>query len=212
VILELKGELPVEALREILINIVSNLIWVVIVFTVIFWRDKKKKEQIALCMEAYLTFLFKSTNGLSHSVYPYIYLIESKVIEGTILATLLQHIYKQTASIAEQTQSMLAMVESRKLQEKILQIYYRVSMFQTHLAESQLATNLVVGNPTELVEPPRQQEEISIFRTFDKDMDRMTQEIYDLFPVVIRQKVPSEIVKLLNQKSPLEMEYEKKHA
>lgn len=196
-----------ETLLEILVNILSNLIWVALVFVILYVRDRKKKQQIALCLEAYLAFLLRSSGAVRSSVYPYVYLIESKVTQGTILATLIEHIYQVTATITVQTQNILSMVDSPTLQEKILKLYHKVSIIMAHVSESRVAVNIIVGNPLDLVEPPRQQQEMECFCRFAREFDVSVAEIYQAFPEPIRNRIPKEIFDIKAQQTPLEERY-----
>lgn len=198
-----------EVLRDIGVSTLSNFIWVALVFGVLYVRDRKKKEQIANCQVAYITYLIKSTALVRYTVYPYIYLVELKTMQGSILQTILASLYNLTAGLLKQIQEGLTIVESRKLQEKILELYRKVVMFHTHVAESQAQADVIVGNVVELLEPPRQQEEMRVCSQFARDFPRLVREIYEIFPESVRAGVSQEILASLDQKTPLQEQYEK---
>jgi hypothetical protein len=198
-----------EFLRDISVNLLANMLWVGLVFVVLFIRDRRKKRQIGFCLEAYLTFLFRSIGAMRNAIYPYVYMVENKIIQGTILTTLLDHIYHLTSTVAVQTQNILPMVESRNLQEKILRLYYKLSTFQTHVSDSQVATNIIVGNITELVEAPRGEEEMRLSVRFCKDFETVVNEIAQNIPEEIRQRIPQEILQALKQQAPFQERYQK---
>lgn len=196
-----------EYLKDISANLLANMIWVVLVFAVLFVRDRRKKQQVSFCLEAYQTFLFRTIGTLRNALYPYVYMIENKIIQGTILATLIDHIYHLTTNISTQTQNILPLVESRELQEKILKLYYRVSTFQSHISETQVAANVIVGNITELVEPPRAEQEMRMAVAFCKEFEKTVEEIYRAFPNEIKQRIPHEILQSGQQQAPFQDRY-----
>lgn len=198
-----------EILKDIVVSLASNLVWVVLVFAVLYVRDRKKKEQIDRCLEAYLIFLIKNGGLLRYTIYPYIYLVDLKTIQGNMLGIVLQHISQLCTTILEQTQEIMVFLESPKLQEKVLALYHKVIIFHTHVAESESLTNIIVGNPTDLVEPPRQQEEINRFREFVLNYDKDVKELLGLFPAAMQARIPKEILQIMEQKTPLQEHYEK---
>lgn len=198
-----------ELLRDIFVNTISNLLWVALVFIVLYIRDRKKKEQIDRCLGAYLIYLLKSTAAVRNTIYPYVHLIHGKVIQGTILPTLLKSVYDLSTNILKQTQEGMLLIESRHVQEKILQLYRKVITFQSHVSESQVQVDIIVGNPMDLIESPRQEQEIEIYVNFAREFQAMIREIYQIFPANIRANITDDILQTLDEKTPLQEQYEK---
>lgn len=193
-----------DILKQICIETLSNLVWVILVFVVLYIRDRAKKQQIARCQDAYLLYLLKSTAVVRNNIYPYIYLIKIGTHQGNIVPTLLSSIYELTANLLQQTQEVLGLIESAKLQQKILQLYQKIILFQANVSQSQVDANVIVGNPVELVEPPRQQQEIKIYQSFVGEFHSLVKEIYHAFPDARRENIPKDIEQLLDQKTPLQ--------
>ena len=193
-----------EILKQIGLDLLSNVIWVILIFIIFYFWDKKKKEQMARCLEAYLIYMVKSTAMVRNTVYPYVHLIKVGASEGTILSELLKDTHQVIVHLLTQTQEALKFSESRAFQEKILKVYHRIILFQAHISESKVKANIIVGNPTELTESPHKEKEMETFRAFAQDFQKMVRELYDSSPTATQQAVPAEILELLDQKSPLE--------
>ena len=193
-----------DTLREIGTGMLSNVIWVVAAFALIFVRDRRKRLQIDRCLRAYLLYLLRSTALVRNSVYPYMYLVRLRSTEGTILPTLLESLQDLAGRILSQTQQMLVLVPNGRVQESILGLYEEVIQFQTMVSESRIAAHVIVGNPVELVEPPRGGQEIESYRRFAVAYVAAVRSILDAAPAAVRAALPAGALTVLDQRTPLE--------
>lgn len=193
-----------EMLREIVNGMLSNLVWVVAVGVAILVRDRRKKLQIDRCLQAYLLYLARSTALVRNSVYPYMYLVKLRSTEGTILSTLLDSLQDLAGRLLSQTQQMLVLVQGGAVQEGILALYQDVIHFQTLVSESRIAAHVIVGNPVELVEPPRGDREIEAYGRFAKAYVESVRRILQAAPASIQAGLPSAALATVDETSPLE--------
>lgn len=195
-------------LRDLAVETVSNLIWVGLVFAVLALRDRRKRAQLDRCLEAYLIYILESAQLVKNSVYPYLYLIRQKATQGRILPEILGNLQGLADQILSQTQDQLGRLDSARVSEKILALYQLVILFKADVSRSQLAVDPIVGNPTDLVEPPRADAEIERFATFVERYIQGVRATFEAAPAGRRSAVPASIVAALEQPSPLEQEFQ----
>ena len=154
-----------ELLRELASNTLANALWVVLAIAWLGIRDRRRRAQEARCLEAGLAALARSAPIVRTLVHAYAHLVRSAASAGTILVTMLDHLALQVGSLAAQIPQLLVLTSSPTLARALLELHEEVLRLRGHVAESRMAADIVVGNPDELVSPPRGPAEIERYDT-----------------------------------------------
>ncbi|MEK7484754.1 MAG: hypothetical protein AABZ60_10540 [Planctomycetota bacterium] len=189
-----------EFLKELLFSLLSNLVWAGFIFGYFYVKNKKQRRVAQNCFLSYLLFLASRRVTLQNFVGPYVFLLEKKVDHSEILTRVLQNIHKVSGEILNQTQGILNLLETQVVYEPLISLYQKILNFQTYISSSIVQTDLIVGNPQELFQSPKYEEELNTYKNFLSAYSTEVIKIYEAIPAKLKQQLPSNYREQLTKK------------
>lgn len=188
-------------LQELMVSIISNLVWAGLIFGYFYVKNSKHRQFTEKCLVSYLLFLSSQRINLQNFIGPYLFLLEKKLDNSEILTRVLKNVHGTCSDVLLQTQAILTMLQDQIPSTELISFYQKSLDFQNRISGSMVQMDLIVGNPQELLESEEKyQKELSVYREFLASYPNDILKIYENLPPHLKSQLPADYQESLTKK------------